>query len=846
MGTIKEQLIKIQEDVAVKAISSNLYTLMNNIRNGSAEFAYQRRWIWELIQNAMDTTSSEKNTKIEIEFNQEKKYLKFRHNGNPFTLDNISNLVNQQSSKPRKININDKNRTIGKFGTGFITTHLLSEKIKLRSVLINELSHKSFELVLDRTGKDELELYAGVTDALNVLIELDSLPEVQSFNPLLCNTEFEYYLNGDTTEIAQVGIRDLDLSLPFTMAFVKTISEVNISDEIIYKYKGFEVLEENIQLHTINISNQKDIFILTLESQIDDAIIAIEITRDGERLYFKASNENCPRLFCNYPFIGTEAFNIPVIFNSSSFNVYQERRNGIILKDADTDEINENKKILQECIRLYKSLIDFIANSKIDFKNTHILANFQSPFDYEWLSQNWYTSIILNPVQDFLLHATFVEEEGSEAKVSMLKNDESANVWFPYHSNENICRKIWNLANFWLPHIPKESQFLVWNLFLFEKSKKLTLEVIANTFNNRDFEFLQKSVTFPNRFYKNHIEWLNEFYKLIDSDLEIIKKVNSGKLLIIPDQNGKFVNKNLLYWDKEDFPEELKDIMKSLGRDIRSNLMHKAIFIEGMISIDRGREMGIKQIAQIIISLVNKHSPIKGTKVSESIQLAYNQLYLWFCDNPELKNEFGDLYTYKETRLMDENHIKSFIQKGTQVNKILEKHGLNNLEELSALIEKGSKERSKEITSENILITLGITSSEALMIAKDKYSNNKEISSALQHFSEGDYEKLQQVHDMIERSKKNVKDKLMSIPDYDCKNWEEASITTVNGIRKNGNSIKLVIRPGDGGQIILFYPEELDVLDDNINELWYDNLEEQAKYTFGKFLKKTKINKMPI
>jgi hypothetical protein len=31
-----------------------------------------------------------------------------------------------------------------------------------------------------------------------------------------------------------------------------------------------------------------------------------------------------------------------------------------------------------------------------------------------------------------------------------------------------------------------------------------------------------------------------------------------------------------------------------------------------------------------------------------------------------------------------------------------------------------------------------------------------------------------------------------------------------------------------------------------MNELWYDNEKEQALYTFGRFLKRAKISKMPI
>ena len=84
-----------------------------------------RRWIFELLQNAKDI--AEKEVKIEIEF--DKNYLEFRHNGKPFLIENIVYLIEQISSKERAKELNKNVKTTGKFGTGFITTHLLSKKV---------------------------------------------------------------------------------------------------------------------------------------------------------------------------------------------------------------------------------------------------------------------------------------------------------------------------------------------------------------------------------------------------------------------------------------------------------------------------------------------------------------------------------------------------------------------------------------------------------------------------------------------------------------------------------------------------------------------------------------------
>ncbi len=75
--SIRDLVLQNQEAVAIKAISQQIYSLMRNIRNGSLDKAYQRRWVWELIQNSMDTTS-ERDTCIEIELDKRDLTLTFR------------------------------------------------------------------------------------------------------------------------------------------------------------------------------------------------------------------------------------------------------------------------------------------------------------------------------------------------------------------------------------------------------------------------------------------------------------------------------------------------------------------------------------------------------------------------------------------------------------------------------------------------------------------------------------------------------------------------------------------------------------------------------------------------
>ena len=91
-----------------------------------------KRWIWELCQNAKDVSNDTGKVKICIGFDKINKSVVFKHNGRPFTMANIMSLINQSSSKDR---YNEGERQSGKFGTGFITTHLLSEIVNVSGFL---------------------------------------------------------------------------------------------------------------------------------------------------------------------------------------------------------------------------------------------------------------------------------------------------------------------------------------------------------------------------------------------------------------------------------------------------------------------------------------------------------------------------------------------------------------------------------------------------------------------------------------------------------------------------------------------------------------------------------------
>lgn len=86
-----------------------------------AEFA--TRWLWELIQNARDFPDEARPMTICVSVLLEQ--ITFAHNGRDFTEDEILSLILHGSTKQ------SNPAQLGKFGTGFLSTHLLSKQVRV-------------------------------------------------------------------------------------------------------------------------------------------------------------------------------------------------------------------------------------------------------------------------------------------------------------------------------------------------------------------------------------------------------------------------------------------------------------------------------------------------------------------------------------------------------------------------------------------------------------------------------------------------------------------------------------------------------------------------------------------
>lgn len=147
-----------------------------------------------------------------------------------------------------------------------------------------------------------------------------------------------------------------------------------------------------------------------------------------------------------------------------------------------------------------------------------------------------------------------------------------------------------------------------------------------------------------------------------------------------------------------------------------------------------------------------------------------------------------------------------------------------------------------EIT-EDILLQYGIDSEEAL----DAAFSNTDFASQFIRKSKHNIKTYEYVKRILDRSKQNIFSFLKTQEGYDLSDAYPIA-NTIYVIKKNGKEIYLLARPSDGGEVRIYYRTEMDVLDYSMDwEFWVeDGKTEPKKITFGRMIKLTKLNRIPL
>lgn len=606
---LQEDKIKTEDEIKQQALVDNtaqeIFNHLKEIENKPE--VYDKRWTWELLQNALDAATQDR--KIEVEIIQNDNELTFTHNGRPFKPEEVAHLIYHGSTK--------RGQDIGKFGTGFLTTHLLSRKVNVSGF---REDNKQFRFTLDREGSSSDEIKKGMEETWEQYQE--SLDEIEKIPDRV--VKFEYPLDNVSSYTVKAGIDELTIIAPYVLAFNDKLGAIKITGEV--HNVRFELVSQNNETAYITkvvkeeCEGKPPTFHELWIVKDDEVEIAIKGKRRDNRTCEIGSLQNVPKIFLAFPLFGTQDLPFPAVVNSRKFEATGER-DGIFLGEKDTDDIERNKKLLENASDLFIKLISDSDCSS--WENVHTLLNLGKPPDKEWLDPDWYIDLLKKLINEIMNERVVKIENGSLVPytgtfipvVDSLGTEKLGKLWDLCHCLSTYKGKI-----------PAKRLVVEWaeisdgwkSLGLDLTEREITIEKIAE-----EIAASENIANFQTQLSGDldALRFLNDFYNII---LNANKQTLFDSKNILPNQNGTLMNRTTLFRD-EGIDESLKDISKKLGEDIKEVLLHLEVS-ENVKNLLQGKKQ--EEILTQVVSKIKQPCPDDDQYIQANLELAK-----WLMEN---------------------------------------------------------------------------------------------------------------------------------------------------------------------------------------------------------------------
>ena len=528
------------------------------------------RWPFELLQNALDAGPRDGRSVVTVRLRREPAKIVFEHDGAPFTSQELAALLSGGSSKEY-----ESEATTGRFGTGFLVTHVLAERTRLRGLLQLTTGCECFDLTLDRAG-DEDAILANIHDSHDAIRAAVPVPDPAD----VPSAVLEYtYGEGDSW---MDGLRELKRALPYLYGTRRTLGHVELRSsagdiETWEPSRAEQIAIENRYMErraisvTVNTSATRKLHIYRFAAVAGApaaALVLVEQTPNGCKVCLPEAD--APRVFREYP-IRSSGF-VPVNFMlDGKFDTDQERSH--LLMTAD------DKTMLDQALSAAVLAVQHAVGEK--WTDAHWLACASRPataFDVTNAEEkDWWTQCLAGFAGR--LAVIPIVDCGSQ----FLPADTDEGAWADFviprllegpGPKETTVERLWPLveaADELLP--PRRELASDWTTIAEGWcSLGLELQLICVTklaeLVRRDAETLDqlKVQGDPQRWLADFVDIVGECWsKRTGTDLTALDGV-------IPNQNQHLRSPSALKSD-QGVPGQLKDICASMGYDIRDQLL---------------------------------------------------------------------------------------------------------------------------------------------------------------------------------------------------------------------------------------------------------------------------------
>lgn len=552
MVDIKDKVDKEENEQLRSIPAQRLIEKLSLLKNRVNEA--KKRWFWELLQNASDY-----NETINVKLTVSDEKITFSHDGAPFSLRDALNLIspdsNKQDDKVHKDNI-------GKFGTGLVSTHILSSVLDVEGFCIDDekVCYK-FAISLDRSCfKNKQELIEQITRAKECFKEsLEKHPHQQGFNTL-----FSYRLGLSLPDLAPLAPSDVDLKylyevLPYTLCFMPKVQSVIVEDN----RRDAQTKHFKISRNTI-VEEQKKVFTIETDSGGKNLHFAY-FDIDNVSTVFRFENDeimpfpkDLSRVFCGLPLIGTEEIGLPFLVNSLNFKPTTERE-GIELEPSSNEE---NRKLFRTSIGLYGKMLEFVANNKM--KKAFYLTKMSNKYNGTQISNQQFYSVYLTEYKRQLLnHRVVLNEDGQFVSFS--------NIILPFNESKPDVDLYKNCKFLNSSSLPAEEDYQAWfdaTDFIIFKEQKYTYDNFARLIDSK------VNIYSFGKTADEVLAWLYEcagYFKACDRYI-------FQRYRLLPNQTGNLCAANSQLYADVNLPTELKDIydiLYGINSKIGNRLLNK-------------------------------------------------------------------------------------------------------------------------------------------------------------------------------------------------------------------------------------------------------------------------------
>lgn len=615
MNTTDGIFSKYERDELNKITAKSILEKLMNIRQKINSEFIARRLVWELIQNAKDNVSlcNSNKEKVDIKILISNDTFTFSHNKGYFTNEHIRGLIRKYSSSDKNRDADELgniHKATGRFGTGFMTTHLLSERVKIISNYKNDMeTYNPFSFLLNRSGKDEKEIIKGINEAFEEAeLSILSNSSIQ-LDKMSLETSFTYPLSEKNQPLAEIAFEEVRKGIAYTLINVPEISSVTLSEDLIgeirYSIQNkdtiFKGKNEGLIFNLQENGKETNRYFVCVQNERVQIIIPLLYDNHLNSYSIQSLDGSIPRLHLDFPMIGTEDLHLPFIVNSSLFEP-TEPRDGVSLINDDENEYSKlNCELVIESVELFEELLSYADQNK-NWNDLYNLARIKNPKRHSWIDYDWFKDNVVEAVRNKLLFISIVDIVNGD-RVSILNDEGQSQVFFPYAEKEVIRERIWQLSTKIYPQFtPRKEHINHWHEIIWKDCHKLSLPVLSDEIQaKRNLNILADALKGEE---KDAIDFLNDYYDLLNLEENHIKDLLADKYEVIPNQLGDLKRKSDLHID-EKIDEELKKACSLVATDPREYLLHKEIPTASKYANIESKIKYYKKNQEDIISIIN-------------------------------------------------------------------------------------------------------------------------------------------------------------------------------------------------------------------------------------------------